>query len=124
MSCDWDVYCVDCAQYLGVPDWNHADQSCVSLIALRDELATMHELALKLHPEFEVRVSWYGCKTIDLLFFVEHRGHKLAPIDECGRLLDECSQTFYCVACGNGETCRLPAGHDGEHAKIRPKTQP
>lgn len=120
MSCDWDVRCMDCGEDLGVPDANNRDDVMRTLIGCADALATLGAALIQVDNanqrtsiECEVSVSGYR---FDPLWFAQHSGHKLRPVNEYGELDEQCGEWVKCE-CGAQQRCKLDVGHDGEHAR-------
>lgn len=115
MSCDWDVYCIDCDKEMGLQDWNHASDEVARVIAARDSLAAVYRALGD-----DVRVSLeYDHRFVFTKFLADHEGHRLIPRDEYGECLDECGARFKCNACGHSKMCRRREKHAGEHSEKR-----
>ena len=119
MSCDWDVWCLDCEEGLGLSDWNHKSDAMLDIIRARDALAALADV----RPDAYASGFEYWGSYKDLVpvgFFAKHRGHRLIPRDEYGQCLDECGETIVCSHCKLGNSrCRLPEKHEGPHAAER-----
>lgn len=114
MSCDWDVYCVDCKSHLGVGDCNHGDAYMRQLVAVGPQLGkfAVDAKAIRMCTEVSFEPSIVGAYRFDLDWFAIHGEHHLAPIDEYGRLDAQCWQHVVCE-CGHKHACKLNKGHEG-----------
>lgn len=115
MSCDVDLVCVDCSSVLGV-DLNRGFDACAALWLLRETLADLELTRRALPPagDLDLEVNVY-CRPIDLSWFLEHRGHELAVVDEYGHRMGWCCKWLpRGVAGENGKGwCSLLFNHDG-----------
>jgi hypothetical protein len=104
MSRSVDLICIDCRNSLGV-DINRGYDACASLWFLRETLADLATTRRGLPPfgDLDLEVSIYG-RPVDLDWFVEHRGHELAVVDEYGHRMGWCCEW-------------LPRGEQGENGK-------
>lgn len=118
MSCDWHIRCVDCNETHRFDDANHCDDDMRVLIKHAAALAGFVELQAELGDRFQITLACYG--SIDASWFAKHRGHRLQPIDEYGRLDTQCHGYADCDA-GHSHPCRLDLGHDGSHS-ARPRS--
>ena len=115
MSTDWDIRCVDCGENYGFEDMNRREGLMLALVRCADALAQHANVFADLRSEdVELRVS-YPDHVINLEFFQRHRGHRLSPVDEYGRLSDNCSGHAACASCGKSHPCALIVGHAGDH---------
>jgi len=120
MSTWYDVYCVDCKDYLGLKE-DRGEKQCATLIEVRDALVSLAS-GLKVLEEApfpfwsEVRLKMGEHNQLFAGWFVTHHGHKLAVIDGYGQFYPECMKRFVCCGrCGNEwHYCRRPVNHDGE----------
>lgn len=108
MSCYWDVFCVDCSEHCGITDANHAVELMRSLIANRHALENLQSL-----DRVELKIEW---QYIPVDFFSKHKGHRLTPRDEYGRLDHQCREIVQCSECGKQDFCVLDEGHDCPHS--------
>jgi hypothetical protein len=115
VSADWNIKCLDCNSIHGFDDANHEDELMALLCMHADVIAALAPL-LTANRDIEFRTRW-GSICPD--WFQTHKGHRLCPIDEYGGLLGQCCEYVRC-ACGSNRRCVLDAGHDGEHATVRP----
>lgn len=115
MSCDFDVFCLDCNANLGLQDWNRRSNEVQALIANAPAIAALAPLA---RSGFTLE---HFDRNVPIEFFAKHLGHRLLPRDEYGGFLDECGAQFACLgACGNHWlTCRLVRDHEGQHLPKR-----
>jgi len=119
MSTHWDVHCRTCDKGLGL-HLNHEEGTMRWLIANRETLAAFAE---NVKPNSEPG-SWrdlmlsmgagWSAPSIDPKWFLEHRGHDLAPRDEYGGFSGQCGEYPACSGCGSRQRCALPIGHDAE----------
>ena len=110
MSTDWHVHCVDCNVSHTFDDANHQDRLMLLLIKHADAIASLAALQSE-DRSIELRTLW---GQIEANWFLNHRGHTLMPIDEYGRLLDQCHERVTCE-CTMVWPCTLKLGHDGPH---------
>lgn len=99
MSCNWDVYCVDCDEHVGM-SVNHGEEF-VRVLVRRREIFESLGLAF----EEEKFLLWdpiikMGGVYVDVDFFVKHRGHVLRPRNEYGEFDGMCKANFKCSSCG------------------------
>lgn len=127
MSTDYDAYCLDCEEHLGLTNVRQSEIISAILIQaprlarfaqqLRDfrkYLCTIKGNTV----EVGVTAGITDCP-FDVGWFLEHEGHSLGVRDEYGRMLDECSVQFSCPTCRVHERCRRPVKHEGEHRNVR-----
>jgi hypothetical protein len=132
VSCDWDVYCLDCESEHGFSNCNHEDKLMRELAKLGPRLKKLCELMPILDSLSDPPCSAYVCPRITLdadvihprrwlhaAWWIEHGGHRLVARDEYGRCDDECGEHFSCGECGSSKCCRRMKGHDGEHKDKR-----
>lgn len=110
MSCDWDVYCVECEEELGISDANHKVETMRSIITNR---STMEALAV-MGEEASVELKVDYLYVTDLEFFLKHKGHRLAPRSEYGAIDGRCNERLKCGECETQHICKLESGHRGE----------
>lgn len=116
MSCEWEVWCLDCNEWLAGYGWNHQERECWSLIRMAPALA---DLALAAGVEKQhVYIETLNLKKIDVGPFANHKGHNLVPKNEYGQWADQCPERFKCSA-GCWHDCQLKVNHEGLHG---PKT--
>lgn len=115
MSTDWHIKCVDCDDVHRFDDANHRDDEMVMLIRHADSIAAIAELQAEGVFQIDWTYGHYG--RVDAAWFKRHLGHQLMPIDEYGRLLDQCHDYVYCGECGTQHKCALKLNHDGPHAR-------
>jgi hypothetical protein len=117
MSCDWDVYCLDCEAAHGFYDANHENELMRNLAkggaAMKAAASAM--LSIQRRPYdlnlFEVKCSGYN---VDLEWWAAHGEHKLCARDEYGAIDGQCYEMVTtCAKCKTRERCRLQTGHDG-----------
>jgi hypothetical protein len=111
VSCDWDVFCLDCQERLGLSDFNHQIDAMRELITAAPLLAQMATTGLG------VTAGW-GDRPIDTSWFAKHHTHRLIPRSEYGDFDDDCGERFEC-AMGGRHQCHLQKGHDGGHHERR-----
>jgi hypothetical protein len=116
LSTDWDVYCLDCDDSLGL---DGTKSFVLALIRDAPALAELGE-SLKKLPDLDIEISVYG-RQIPLSWFVLHGKHRLIAKDEYGHLDDECGARFKCGRCDVDSYCKRARGHDGDHANRRDK---
>lgn len=125
MSCDWDVYCLDCNQEHGFDGANHCDGEMADLCAvgpkIRKLFLLLRDLPL-LQNHTLVPEGLSDRHRLDPAFWIAHGEHRIVPRDEYGRILGECSQQLACDRCGCSQhvRCVLPANHEGGHSPKRP----
>lgn len=115
MSCDYDITCLDCDECCGFQDANHADGTMRAIIANRlhaeriaESLNAMDGVSFSnSEPE-----TMYG--NLPCFWLLKHRGHRLAVVDEYGKLDWQCFKRTKCAHCQTSHQCKLPEGHDGE----------
>lgn len=110
MSCDWDVYCVDCKKPLGIYDANHALEEMRDIVKLAPDLALLGKASERLGISLELAIGRFG---VNPKWFVEHEGHHLKPIDEYGVLDGKCPLVWKCLCCGTPKVCEKDEGHPG-----------
>lgn len=96
MSTDWNIHCVDCNSTHMFSDANHQEDLMRVLIRHRDAIASIAPLLAESRSDIEFGTHW---GSIDASWFAEHKGHKLQPINEYGRLDDQCRESVPCE-CG------------------------
>lgn len=112
MSCDWDVRCVTCGDNHGFHDANHCEDLMLSLCKRAEAIAALVPLiATSRYGEIELRVGSYGA--VDVRWFARHAGHQLSPVDEYGRLLNQCQNYVACGECSTQHHCKLDKDHAG-----------
>lgn len=108
MSCDWDVFCVECSERCGISDANHADNEIRDLISNAQILSDLACTGL------DVRVEVRG-HYVDISFFHKHRGHRLAARSEYGEIDGLCIKKVKCCPnCCYEHRCKLNRDHPGE----------
>ena len=118
MSTDWNVHCVDCNDTHWFNDANHQDRMMSLLIKHADAISALVELVQQ-DGCIELSTLW---GRIDPAWFHRHKGHILKPIDEYGRLLDQCRERVVCKECNsNHRDCIRTHGHIGP---CEPKARP
>lgn len=110
MSCDWDVFCVDCQESLGIDNANHRDELMRWLVLQRDVIAAIPGWLSVEYDDYRIDTQW----------FAKHAGHRLSPRDEYGYLDTQCRDDSICAHCGHRGHCLLEDGHEGEHALRKP----
>jgi hypothetical protein len=113
VSTDWNIRCVDCGDTHHFNDANHQNRLMLDILSHQEAIAAIAPLLRTGDVELE---TFYG--NIDAAWFAKHLGHNLLPIDEYGRLLDQCHECAKC-SCGFEHPCTLPAKHEGEHVATR-----
>jgi hypothetical protein len=127
MSCDWDVYCLDCDSVAGIEDANREEslmrvlikhaKAIGGLLPLWDDNSTYQDVELRVgRYDVELRVGRYD---LDPKWFAEHASHRLIPRNEYGECSHDCGERFTCGECGALKTCRRTKGHDGGHSEKR-----
>jgi hypothetical protein len=110
VSCDWDIYCLDCDSLMGFSDANHAVNPMRSLCELGPAFA---KIDLSGHEDrdlrFGVEARGHGA---DLRWLIKHGAHRIKPRDEYGTIDGQCDRHFECNA-GHGHHCELDDGHAG-----------
>lgn len=132
MSCDWDVYCLDCKSEHGFYDCNHQDKLMRELAKLGPRIKKICELMvgpgglddlgrppLNLYCEPRIQLDDGGRLRLAAKWWVEHGDHRLVARDEYGRCDDECGELFHCNSCGSSKCCQRMKGHDGDHKDKR-----
>ena len=130
VSTSYDVHCLDCNVSAGFDEATRANVEMHALAtngpALKrlakvwaETLAALHVGGGRawLEPSIRFRDTWGWA--FNAAWWTEHGDHKLAVIDEYGRIDDECAAFFPCGACGHIKACKRPRGHEGEHADKR-----
>lgn len=123
MSTGWDVYCVDCDEFLGLSkdNWNHAEEWIWSICADRlvlKEMAVAFAKTKRSRYAIEVLCGRFSAnESMDMEFFVKHGDHNLAPRNEYGHVSGMCGEYFRCPACDLTHSCVLLKGHDGNHRR-------
>ena len=117
MSTDWDVYCLDCDDSLGL---DGTKKAVSILIDDGPALSQLFESFGRL-SSLDIEVSVYG-RPIVLSWFGKHGKHRLIAKDEYGHLDDECGARFKCGHCFVDSYCKRARGHDGDHANRRDET--
>lgn len=112
MSCDYDVYCMDC--HLGLEDWDQDIDECRSLVAHAAELATIYAVSQALPPSLGIILTHDFQSGSNLKFFEDHAGHHLVVRDEYGRNDGQCPKTYKCPACECPHPCTRPVDHEGD----------
>jgi hypothetical protein len=134
MSCDWDLFCLDCNEAHGFDDLNHWDDTlalvakhgpaladaCAALLSLREACRVEETGAWRI--ELELNLRTYA--RVNLEWFVKHGRHRILPKDEYGRLLDECGKYYTCPACKTQKKCRRTTNHGGDCLDQRDPTPP
>lgn len=111
MSCDWDLYCIDCEDYLGLSDWNHGDEACLELWKSREQIAAGAEV-----ESIQIRATWRDDR-IDPAWFLKHKNHNVRPKNEYGQLYNQCGERIICNECGVTHFCILEKNHKEQHSK-------
>ena len=132
MSCDWDVYCLDCKKEHGFDDANHDDKLMRELSKIGPQLKKLCELMAPLVALRKPPLNLYVNPSIVLnsnsdshahpliaSWWIEHGDHRLIARDEYGRCDDECDFYFRCGECGSSKCCKRAKGHTGEHKDKR-----
>lgn len=117
MSCDWSLHCLDCDETLRFNDLNHWDEQMSALAKSGPAIAAFApviEALYKAGASPTLHLAWSRAE-IDFKWFVVHGSHRLVPIDEYGRCLDECGVIFTCGACQHEQKCRRKQKHEGQH---------
>jgi hypothetical protein len=114
VSCDWDVWCVDCDEAVTrFCDANHREELMAALVRHAPAIAALAPLVNDADAySIDLTTSW---GRIDPASFAAHAGHKLKPRDEYGRWLDQCHGYVKCAdeRCGHQRQCSLKLGHEG-----------
>lgn len=120
VSTNWDVWCEDCSDKLGMDNCTSEDSAWL-LARNADAIAVFSEAqeALK-EVRWDCEADLTRCgRIVDTAWFVRHRGHRLVPKNEYGRLATQCHAHVKCSACGHTQHCKRGRGHDGEHSATR-----
>ena len=127
MSCDWDVYCLDCESSHGFQDTNHEDKLMRELCKIGPSLARLREIWKPIEklrnyaePLITLNSNRYGY-ALSLEWWETHGNHRLVARDEYGRNDDECAEQFTCPKCKHSKWCRRSKGHKGQHNEERDK---
>ena len=120
MSCDWDVRCLDCGEDLGISNANHAVELMRVIIAHAKEIAAVDSFMKATdRAGYFIDFHFGSGSLIQTAWFAKHAAHRLVPVDEYGKIDDECGMRITCPACGKDDHCRRLAGHDGDHSHNR-----
>lgn len=112
MSCDWNIWCVDCSSEQSFNDANHQKELMIEICQNAEHIANIHPLIQLGSVELHTR---YGF--IDTAWFVTHRGHKIVPKNEYGHVEGECNKPVLCGECKTRHRCSRDGGHDGDCKK-------
>jgi len=100
MSCDWDVWCLDCEDAHGFSDANHERALMVALATVGPQLAALAPTMRVLSglpgyadPGLHLRHDRFR---VDFEWFEKHGAHRLIARDEYGHNDDECGIYFVC----------------------------
>lgn len=116
MSCDWDVWCVECDEPVTrFNDANHREDLMLHLIQHADKIAALAPLIRDTQWDISLTTSWGAIHPADFRRHVD-LGHTLKPRDEYGRWLDQCHEYVKCAdtRCAHQRKCSLRLGHEGE----------
>ena len=111
MSCHWGVYCIDCDKVAGIRV-NHGEELCQQLVHDAAHIAALAR-AVEQVPCLDVNVMSTWGSDVDVEWFLEHEGHRLAARNEYGEFAGACSKRVDCLTCGASHSCTLPVGHEG-----------
>ena len=110
MSTYWHIQCVDCDDRLHFDNANHAEDAMWAIIKAAPLLTSLPD-------GFYLTYDGLYQGHIDISWLAAHKGHKLIPIDEYGRLATQCQDYWTCSECAARHNCKKPLGHEGEHGK-------
>lgn len=120
MSNHWDILCLDCNEEHGFDSSNHADDAMRAIVRAAPALAAFAATEALLGEtlvDVEVTCSKGRLRTA---WFAKHAGHRLAAVDEYGRVDGTCGKRLECE-CGRGHYCKRDKDHDGDCSIKAPK---
>ena len=85
------------------------------IIKHADMIAGLDDLVRESNGEIDLQMRFYG--SIDTAWFRQHLGHNLLPVNEYGRLLNQCHDYAPCDDCEHRYPCVLEDGHEGPHRR-------
>lgn len=103
MSTDWNVYCLDCASTLEIE--NGRMRTAIELCHHASAVADLSRESIELRF-----IGTY----VNRDWFETHAKHRLAPINEYGELLGQCTERVTC-GCGSSAVCTRDDQHEGPH---------
>jgi hypothetical protein len=118
MSCDWNIFCLDCEETERFNDANHQVDLMRDIIKAAPGIAALapywkylknHDVELNTH---------YG--HINVEFFAKHATHRLVPRSEYGEIDGTCAKDVRCP-CKRNHYCVLPKEHAGDCSWEIPK---
>lgn len=101
MSCNWNVYCVDCSENAGM-SVNHGEATMRLLVDRRAVLELLGHTftdGKSLGSAWDLTLMLDGVN-IDVSFFLRHREHNIRPRNEYGEFDAPCGGIFDCPFCG------------------------
>ena len=116
MSTNYDVVCLDCQDKHGF-DRDELLRQVRNLVVHAPTLADMGHTfkaieGMGLVPKLSL--DDYGDDPVNLEWFAKHKGHRLAVVDEYGRLDGDCGEYFRCAGCDRTVACVLPKDHESK----------
>ena len=113
MSTDWDLFCTDCNEALGLYDANHRDAECEKLRLLLPRFKNFPvELLKEAGFDTELNSDELFQKRVDLEWIVKHADHNVVTKSEYGDILNRCNKTVTCCDCNTRHTCHLDKDHE------------
>lgn len=100
MSCDWDVYCVDCDDWCGISDANHQVELVNKIVGARAGFEILAEAGF-LYTELKFEGEYIP----NLAFFARHKGHTLRARNEYDEFDAPCPAKFFCSLCDAEVAC-------------------
>lgn len=115
MSTDWHVHCLDCGDTHRFDDANHRENLMALFCKHAAAIGGLAPLIAEAGVDDVQLKAGYGYGTIDAGWFAKHATHRLAPIDEYGRLTGKCIHDATRGACTVAHRCKLDHDHTGDH---------
>jgi hypothetical protein len=113
VSCRWDIKCLDCNETHVFHEANHMDGLMLALCRHPEAIAALADVFADVGQYTEIKIHTYH-GSIDPTWFRKHLGHSIMPIDEYGRLYNQCQERIECN-CGGLHDCVLDINHEGDH---------
>lgn len=127
MSLYWDIGCKDCKLVSGLYNLNHGEQRLQELCKQASRIFTILDApekpaivsALESMADMDSGTgnSLYGVASL-MTFFKDHASHRILPIDQYHRWLDQCAAGYECPTCKQRQNCVLPHNHEGRHSPV------